>query len=70
MKDVGRLYGHLVRFTDIPCILLPFGIFVVILVYFSRFGMLYQEKSGNPAPQLGMSFDEANFWNTFIHSVT
>jgi hypothetical protein len=22
--------------------------FVVILVYFSRFGLLYQEKSGNP----------------------
>jgi hypothetical protein len=26
----------------------PFIYFVVILVYFSRFGMLYQEKSGNP----------------------
>jgi hypothetical protein len=37
-------------------ILLPFRIlydhlvyFVVIWVHFSRFGMLYQEKSGNPA---------------------
>jgi hypothetical protein len=27
----------------------PFGIFVDHLVYFSRFGMLYQDKSGNPA---------------------
>jgi hypothetical protein len=36
----------------------PFGLFychlvycMVILVYFSRFGMLYQEKSGNPAEE-------------------
>jgi hypothetical protein len=27
----------------------PFGIFYDYLVHFSRFGMLYQEKSGNPA---------------------
>jgi hypothetical protein len=27
----------------------PRGIFLVILVYFARFGMLRQEKSGNPA---------------------
>jgi hypothetical protein len=27
-----------------------FVYFVVILVYFPRFGILYQEKSGNPAP--------------------
>jgi hypothetical protein len=39
-------------------ILLPFGIFCGNLVHFyghlvyfcSRFGMLYKEKSGNPAP--------------------
>jgi hypothetical protein len=43
------------KFMDVSSILLPFGIFcghlvyfVVILVYFSHFGMLYQEKSGNP----------------------
>jgi hypothetical protein len=39
MKDNGKFrifYGHLLYF-------------VVILVYFPRFGMLYQEKSGNPA---------------------
>jgi hypothetical protein len=30
-------------------ILWPFDIFHTYLVYFSRFGMLYQEKSGNPA---------------------
>jgi hypothetical protein len=46
----------LVNFMDISSILLPFGViyvhwvyFVVILVSFSRFGMLHIEKSGNPA---------------------
>jgi hypothetical protein len=45
----------LVNVMAIRSILLLFGIlygnlvyFVVILVYFSRFEMLYQEKSGNP----------------------
>jgi hypothetical protein len=44
------------KFMVIWSILLPFRIlydhlvyFVVIWVHFSRFGMLYQEKSGNPA---------------------
>jgi hypothetical protein len=27
-----------------------FGIACAYLVYFSRFGMFYKEKSGNPAP--------------------
>jgi hypothetical protein len=39
MEDVGIFYGHLSYFTSI-CI--PWYIF-------SRFGMLYQEKSGNLA---------------------
>jgi hypothetical protein len=29
---------------------LTFGIFCGNLVYFSRFGILYLEKSGNPVP--------------------
>jgi hypothetical protein len=40
---------------DTQSIFLPFGIFygqlvyfVVILAYFSRFGILYKEKSSNP----------------------
>jgi hypothetical protein len=37
-------------------ILWTFGVVRGILVYFSRFGILYQEKSGNPVP-------EANFNN-------
>jgi hypothetical protein len=48
MENVGIFYVHLVHFTAIWYILWPFGIFKVILVYFSRFGMLHQEKSGNP----------------------
>jgi hypothetical protein len=41
-------YGHLVYLTAICYILWPLGIFVVHLDKFSRFGILYQEKSGNP----------------------
>jgi hypothetical protein len=39
-------------FTGVWYILWPFGIFYGYLVYFSRFGTLYQEKSGNPVPLL------------------
>jgi hypothetical protein len=37
---IWSFYGHLV-------FLWPFGIPLVIWYIFSRFGMLYQEKSGN-----------------------
>jgi hypothetical protein len=56
MEDVGIFYGHLVCFTAIWSVLLPFGLFYCHLVcfvtfsyilwlfgIFSRFGMLYQE---------------------------
>jgi hypothetical protein len=49
MEDVGLFYGHLVHFTVFCYILWTFGIGRGNLVYFSRFGILYQEKSGNPA---------------------
>jgi hypothetical protein len=39
LLPLGTFYRHLVYF-------------VAILVYFSRFGMLYQEKSGNPDENL------------------
>jgi hypothetical protein len=42
LRPFGIFYGHLVYFVSI------WYIFVVILVYFSRFGMLCKEKSGNP----------------------
>jgi hypothetical protein len=47
-EDVGVLTDILsiLRQFDILCG--HFGIFYGYLVYFSRFGMLYQEKSGNP----------------------
>jgi hypothetical protein len=48
MEDVGICYGHLAYFTTIWYILWPFGMFYGYLVYFSRFGMFGQEKSGYP----------------------
>jgi polyferredoxin len=43
MEDVG--IGILRPFCKFCC---QFGIFYGYSVYFSSFGMLYQEKSGNP----------------------
>jgi hypothetical protein len=51
MEYVGIFYRHLAHFTGIWYMLWPFGIFYGYFVYFFRFGMLYQEKSGNPWPQ-------------------
>jgi hypothetical protein len=48
-EDVGIFFGHLVHFTAFCYILWTFGRIRGNLVYFSRFGILYQEKSGNPA---------------------
>jgi hypothetical protein len=49
MEDTGIFYGHLVHFMAIGYILWHFGIICGHLVYFPRFGLLYYEKSGNPA---------------------
>jgi hypothetical protein len=55
MENLGIFYDHLVYFTPMGNILWPFGIFcgnleyfVVIWYIFTRFGILEQEKSGNP----------------------
>jgi hypothetical protein len=48
MEAVGIFYGHLVHFTVSCYILWTFGIVRGNLLYFSRFGILYKEKSGNP----------------------
>jgi hypothetical protein len=48
MEDVGIFYGHVVHFTVYCYILWTFGIVRGNLVYFSHFGILYEEKSGNP----------------------
>jgi hypothetical protein len=44
LEDVGIFYGQLVHFTVFCCILWT----LVIWYIFSRFGILYEEKSGNP----------------------
>jgi hypothetical protein len=47
----GKLWYILLPFAIFKtslCIVLPFGTFCGDLVYFSHFGMLCQEKSGNP----------------------
>jgi hypothetical protein len=49
MEDDGIFHGQLVHFTAFCYILWTFGKVPGNLVYFSRFGVLYQEKSGNPA---------------------
>jgi hypothetical protein len=61
MEDVGIFYGNSVYFKGILNILWPFGAFCGNLVYFSRFGMSYQEKSGNPVEEAeieGLGFRE------------
>jgi hypothetical protein len=43
----------------------PLGIFVGHLVYFSRFGILQQEKSGNPASiKMQLNRFISNYWKT------
>jgi hypothetical protein len=48
MVNFGILYAHLEYVMAIWYILWSFGNSVVIWYIFQRFGILYQEKSGNP----------------------
>jgi hypothetical protein len=58
MEDVGIFYGHLVHFMVFCYILWTLGIVRGNLVYFSLFGILYHEISGNPALEsAGTGFD-------------
>jgi hypothetical protein len=50
--SVGIFYGNLGYFAFIWYILWPLGRFCYLLVYSSRFGMLYKERSGIPAPHV------------------
>jgi hypothetical protein len=50
MEDIGKIYDHMVLFTSIWYISWQFGKFYCYLVYFSHFGMLYKEESGNREP--------------------
>jgi hypothetical protein len=51
MENLSTFYEHLVYFTAIGNILWQCDILCGHLVYFTRFGILYQEKSGNPASE-------------------
>jgi hypothetical protein len=44
---LANFYRHLVYFTVVSYILWPSGLFCGDFGIFSRFGILYQEKSGN-----------------------
>jgi hypothetical protein len=48
MEKFGIISGHLEYFKTVWYILCPFGNLVVIWYIFPRFGILGQEKSGNP----------------------
>jgi hypothetical protein len=48
MEDVGIFYGHFVYMLAKLYTLWPLGKYCGHLAYFSGFGMLYREKSGNP----------------------
>jgi hypothetical protein len=48
MENVGTFYGHFVYIIDIWYISWPFGNLVIVWYFFSRFGTLFHEKSGNP----------------------
>jgi hypothetical protein len=49
MKNVGIFNCHLEYFKSICYILCPFGSLVVVWhTHFPRFGIVCQEKSGNP----------------------
>jgi hypothetical protein len=61
-ENVDIFYGRLKYFMDNFDILWPFGTFCVHLVHFSHFGIMHQEKSGNPAPLLRTYIPEAIGW--------
>jgi hypothetical protein len=52
MEAVGIFYGHLVY---LKAICFPPFWYIFTYPYFTRFGMLYQEKSGNPGSQVCIS---------------
>jgi hypothetical protein len=52
IEYVGILYGQCDYYMAKWYILWPLGTFCCHLMYFSHFGMLHREKSGNPASLL------------------
>jgi hypothetical protein len=49
LENVALFYAHLEYFADIWDILYPFVTLWYIWYIFSGFGIMFQEKSGNPA---------------------
>jgi hypothetical protein len=54
-------WNMLVYFMDIWAILWTFGLFCDNLVFFPRFGMLHQRRSGNPGQILSTQAVEIEF---------
>jgi hypothetical protein len=53
VEDVGMFYGRLVYFSSVWYISWHLDIFLVIWYISPRFGMSYQDKSGNPGGRGG-----------------
>jgi hypothetical protein len=51
METLGIFYDRSVHFRAVENILCPFGTFCIQLVHFVGFGIMHQEKSGNPGRQ-------------------
>jgi hypothetical protein len=60
VENVFIFYDPLEYFMEIWDVLWPFGTFCFNLVHFSGFGIVYQEKSGNPG--LVVSSPPAEQW--------
>jgi hypothetical protein len=63
MEDVGIFCIHLVHFMTIWYISWSFGNVVVIWYIFHRFGILCQEKYGNPVAIDQCTYINATFGN-------
>jgi hypothetical protein len=68
MEDVRIFYGHAVYFTAMRHIFWSFGIFCGNLVSFPRFGILFQEKSGNPVSDRQIDIWENDSWRRCLTS--
>jgi hypothetical protein len=64
--DVAIFYVHFEYFIDIWDILRPFGTFCGHWVLFHFFGIMYQEKSGNP-PRV-FDYEPLEFWHQTVHN--
>jgi hypothetical protein len=51
MEKVGIFHHHLEYITAVWCILWPLGNLSIIWYIFPHFGILCQEKSGNPGSE-------------------